>query len=520
MQRTLFERAGDFRVSAAQWLKAHPFNAVAWLLISCSVLLVLTLRYDQWDGAIIADFLETRDISGVSNWLLEGQGPFLLGVLWGIQILDGWLHLVDWRVFSSFGVFIGLFGLWRVAQLIWESELAAMLSLAVFALSPLASLHASSMHAAIFLFVGFGFLGLVAFYKGGLWRWCGIILMVLSVEIAPMCLLLPGIITVLETRKYVLTRSFDRFALVVAILLPIAYYLLYMQVFTAYGIYSTYNNFDAADVTALLSRLVGSTLLVYFVTPFAVSCLLLIALAFADGNLSRDRVINSVRMLLFVGLGLVVGLPYLLVNKSPEIYLALDPAGWFSPAFPVSDNSNLRHGVLTHLCMALAIGGAAVLSRSFSKHFLVGFTGLILLSQTSSFAVAWAENFARDNDIDRLVTTLSNTQYDRHHACRISLSDYPVYDADRSRFYELSYYAGLAGSDRSTFIFDDATSNRLLNFAINISCRSPAHQVKYGVGRAQCDALADREWVMSDLPDCIPLLENIESSRDGVSNPT
>lgn len=501
----IIDHAHVFLRRCKNWLIAEPAEALAAAIILLSTIPLALLQHDQWDGAIIADFLETRRFDGIRIWFVEGQGPLLMSVLWLVHQLDKIVGFIDWKLLSITSVVIGLIGLWSSAVALWNSKFAGVATLLVFVASPLFTLFASSMMAVILLLIGLGLLGFSMLAKGGRWRWPGAVLMIASVEIHPMIVLLAGLIGLLEMRRFISSREIDWMNVAVALSLPVAFYALYIQMFVAVGVYDSYNQFAAADFAQLIDRLWNSTFLSDFILPWAAILTPVMLAIILLHRSSRSTWLGSSEALLIILLGIAVAAPYALVNKFPPAYNFLDVFGWFGDGFQTLDNSNYRHAVLPHVCMALATGGIIALTRDYGRLRTLSWCAVAfaVLAQGVGLTSGWVENFDRDRDVAQLVSDLSEAEFDQHDMCQIDLSSYPAYQADRSRFYELSYFAGLAGSDRSTFLFSSRTDDRLLNFAIDISCRSPAHQAKYGVHSARCEQVASEQWQMTDLPHCL-----------------
>ncbi|MEO1038125.1 MAG: hypothetical protein AAFX09_01160 [Pseudomonadota bacterium] len=502
---------------AARTLTARPWDLASWALIVFSTLPILALRYDQWDGALIADFLLTRDLTGVTNWMLEGQGPLLLAVFWLISIIDAPLRLIDGSVFAALSTALGMVGVWRASRFLWNAPIAGFAATALMVATPLHSLFASSMHAAIFGFIGIGLIGFVEFQKPSPRRWLGLAMMVFSVEIAPMIILLPALIALVELRRVIAGQAIRWGRAGAAALLPAAYLVGYGVFFTGTGIYSAYNQFDIQDLLAAPERLFGSSFFMDFTVPPAIIGLVMISVMVRRGASRRAVLWRATQFLLLTALALAVAAPYAMVNKTPPSYDLFQLAD----GFLVFNNSNYRHALMPVLVMAIALSGlvAMVSRRAFAGMPRISLLApaLFIALQGVAASHGWQDNFQRDEEIHDLIASMRHLDLDQTDLCAIDISTYPAYAGDRARSYELTYYAGLAGTGRATLLAPSTISERLLGFTIDISCRSPDHQAKYGVPDLNCARLQEAERSVAELQPCPFKSTGLDDAGEGTA---
>lgn len=486
----------------------YGFRLATACLILIVMVLLLSITYDQYDGAILADYFETRDLGGVTVWLKEGQGPFTLALLKVIHFLDGDTQLISWSIFTAFGTAIGLMGVWCTALTLFRSHQAAFWALLLVVLTPIITLTSSSIIGDIYLFYGFSLIGFSLFQQNSLWlNIVGFGLMVLGLENNSSVVLVLGLITFVSFESFLRHRKIPWKNAVIFFGLPIAFYVLYFHVFTASGIYTNYNSFTADKIFALPANLLTSSFTTSYIAPILCLVALTLAPVFCSNIGRRNMLRYGPHLIILLGLSFAVAGPYILARKPPPAYNLFSAIGISDAVFRVENNSNYRHAILTNLCMVFVLVQASAIGWKSTKNNMTRLWGYLalficaLLSLIASIS-AWTEIYQRDKEVGVFVESLNIERVNSLNVCKLDFSNYKRLSPDKPRPFELAHYAALAGTDRSTAIFDSATLPRIVKNYPKWICASQAHKEKYGVGNLDCSAMLEKEIILSELPDC------------------
>lgn len=490
-----------------------PFDPVIVLAILVgfvSILPILGLTYDRWDGVIISDFLETRTFETVRIWFIEGQGPMTLAMLWIADQINELIPLFNWSRLSAFGSVLALIGIWHAAKTLEIERVGALAAVTIVALIPLSTLPASSMNGVIDIAIGLALLGFAAFHsKNRVLQALGLVLMVISIETQSNAVLLAGLLSIVGFKGVWFQKERPDKQIIGVATIFIALYVLYYQIFEATGVYSNYNKFEIADLFSAPFNLLSSNFTLSFILPF---CLFMSVPLFFIARHQDGRALLLKRawlIIALIGLSFAVAIPYAMVGKGPPSYNVFALLGGSNDRFLLHNNPHYRHADLTVICLALAFGSVVSLALSARRRALTAAAASLLILVglfIPTTMLAWQVIHARDAEVKTLVSRLDLPAIDQLDVCEIDIEPYPNLFANRARFYELNHYAGLAGSNRSTLLMQAGQPKRRTETAVKLTCRSPSHHYKHGTPNIDCEAL---EIALEDdfvTPKC-PMLE-------------